>query len=151
MDERTLSFVRTIINRPTKWVITLSQQTWGVVKTYFESEIPSGEKYWKATCCYYEDTKDDIPLLRGYHIDFGYFGDNGEMLVVKRDEYEVTQLIPGPPDLSEFDVYQFLQPGVKIGEITTASFTPARIAAIVIGVILVVIGLYLRLRRVNKS
>jgi hypothetical protein len=63
----------------------------------------------------------------------------------------ITNLIPGPPDLSEFDVSQFLPPGVKIGEfIEPTRFTTARIVAIVIGIILVILGIYLRLRRVRE-
>lgn len=65
--------------------------------------------------------------------------------------FDIVETKFGPVALSEFDVSQFLPPGAKIGEITSASFSPARIAAIVVGVIFVIIGFYLRFRRLNKS
>ena len=54
---------------------------------------------------------------------------------------EVTNLAPGPPDLPEFDIAQFLPPNVKIGsEVTTAIFSTARIVANIFGIVLITIN-----------
>ena len=140
-----------VIGTNARWIITLSQQTWAVIKTYYENDIPGLGKCWKTTHCYYEGKDGDIPLLKSYQIDFGYFDENGKMRLAQRDLYDVTNLVPGPPALSEFDVAQFLPPGVKIGEITSATLSPARIAAIVIGVILIILGIYLKIRDAQKK
>ena len=60
--------------------------------------------------------------------------------------YDIIESKFGPVDLSEFDVAQFLPPGVKIGEVTPAGLSTARIASIVIGVILLILGIYMKIR-----
>jgi hypothetical protein len=138
--------------------IRLDRITWGVKESYSRvtamssNDLDWREIRWYRGICTYDGIVDGVPLLKTYERSSGIIDkDTQEEKMTRQVLCEVTNLVPGPPDLSEFDVSQFLPPGVKIGEITTASFTPARIAAIVIGIILVIFGLYLRLRRVNKS
>ena len=140
-----------IIGTNAKWIITLSQQTWAVIKTYYENEIPTVGKCWKTTHCYYEGKDGDIPLLKSYQVDFGYFDENEKMRLAQRDVYDVTSLVPGPPDLSEFDVAQFLPPNVKIRELSWGPLSPARIAGMVIGTLLFMIGIYLKIRSMRKE
>jgi len=60
--------------------------------------------------------------------------------------FDIVESKFGPVDLSEFDVAQFLPPGVRIGEVTPAGLSTARIVAIVIGVLLVIFGIYMKIR-----
>ena len=133
--------------------VWLNRNSWGVRKTYKRSQVISqgdffGEIRWSREDCTYGGVVDGVPLLKTYQRSFGTCDkETQEEIIAGKVEYKVTNLIPGPPDLSEFDVAQFLPPGVKIGEdISPAHFTPIRIAAIVVGLILFILGIYMKIR-----
>jgi hypothetical protein len=139
--------------------ISLDRHSWVVVETYSKGGVmlPSGEREirWTRETCTYDDIADSIPLLKTYQRSSGKNdATTREDMMFSRMQCEVTKIIPGPPDLSEFDVAQFLPPGVKIGEVTPLTFaqlSSARIAAIVIGIVLIILGIYLRRRNRNRT
>ena len=93
-----------------------------------------------------------MPLLSCYQQDYGVYDTDEAQTerIVRQVRYEVTNLIPGPVDLSEFDVAQFLPPGVEIG-VTAAEFSRGRIVAIISGIMLIILGVYLKIRFSRKS
>ena len=136
--------------------ITLDRKSWGVLEVYARSglTLSSGEREinWTHEMCTYVENADDVPVLKTYQRSFGkYDKDFQNDRIIERIECKITQVIPGPPDLSEFDVAQFLQPGINIGEITRAQLTPGRIAAIAFGIILIILGIYLKVRSMRKQ
>jgi hypothetical protein len=138
--------------------IRLDRASWGIKESYWRAVATSPsdpawrEIRWYREACTYNGRVDGVPLLKTYQRSEGTYDKNTQKEEVLRQMLcEITNLIPGPPDLSEFDVAQFLPPDVKIGEITPVSFTPARIAAIVIGVILLLLGIYMHIRNSMRS
>ena len=133
--------------------IKLDRNSWCVKEIYCRTglTLSSGEEEvrWYREACTYGGIVDGMPLLKTYRMSFGKYDKNAqEDKIIGQMSCEVTNLIPGPPDLSEFDVAQFLPPGIKIGkDISPAHFSPIRIAAIVIGLTLFILGIYMRLRR----
>jgi len=114
----------------------------GLTRSSGEEEIR-----WYRETCTYDGIVDGVPLLKTYQGSWGKYDKNAqEDKIIEQIQCEVTNLVPGPVDLSEFDVAQFLPPGVKIGEITPAGFSTARIIAIVIGILLVLFGIYMKIR-----
>jgi len=138
-------------------VVWLDRNLWGVRSTYGRSQVTSpggtfGGIHWTREMCTYDGEVDGVPLLKTYQREEGTLApETQEERITRQILAEVTQLIPGPPDLSEFDVAQFLPPNVRIGEITKAQLSPARIIAIVIGVILIILGIYLKIREIRKK
>jgi hypothetical protein len=127
-----------------RWIITLSTKSQSIIKTDYCGADLSGKKYWETSECVYEGEIDNVPLLKTYQMESGDFSsqDKEQRIPRHRVQYTITNLIPGPPDLSEFDVAQFLPPGVKIGEeITFARLSTARITAIVISTLLIIFGI----------
>ena len=135
------------------WTIRLCRESWVVRDVLEQGSSRRGHTFWKRYLRTYDGEFEGIPLLSSYQIDYGiYDPDDGETeRMISRVQYDVTQIIPGPVDLSEFDVAQFLPPNVKIGEITQAQLSPARIAAIIIGIILIILGIYLKIRSIRKE
>ena len=133
--------------------IRLERDTWLVRDIFFQNYYREQESsppvmYWAEYSVEYDKSKEGIPLMSRYNVDTGKYNDDGSPTERLRSlQYEFTQIIPGPPDLSEFDVAQFLPPGVKIGkDISPAHFSPIRIAAIVVGLILFILGIYMKIR-----
>jgi len=135
--------------------IRLCRDTWVVRETYAKTlGITSGNIGWIRTLCTYDEVFDGVPLLKTYQRSSGdYDKETQEEKLTRQMFCEVTKIIPGPPDLSEFDVAQFLPPDVNIGEITPITFarlTTGRIVGIVIGVVLIILGIYLKIRDARK-
>ena len=134
---------------PLTWTVKFARKSWVIKDILEQGYTVGGKKFWKRYQCAYEGEFEGMPLLSSYQRDLGIY-DNDEFLTERllyRVRYEVTQIIPGPPDLSEFDVAQFLPPGVRVGEIAKAQLSPARIIAIVIGVVLIILGISSRVRK----
>jgi len=133
-------------------IIRLYMDSWVIEETYNKTQIVSPGKYygkigWIRTSCTYDGIVDGVPLLKTYQRSVGdYDKDTQEEKLTRQMLCEVTNLVPGPPDLSEFDVAQFLPPGVRIGEVTPAGLSTVRIVAIVIGILLVIFGIYMKIR-----
>gem|GEM_PF-4062128 len=140
-------------SRPCIYTIRLSRDTWVIEDILEQAYSRAGQKFWKRYRCIYDGEFEGMPLLSSYQEDLGVY-DTDECqteILLEQTLCEVTKIIPGPVDLSEFDVAQFLPPNVKIGEITQAQLSPARIAAIVIGIILIILGIYLKIRSIRKE
>jgi len=136
--------------------IKLDKNSWGILEIYARSglTLPSGEReiQWTREICTYDGVVDGVPLLKTYHRSFGKRDKNSqEDRMISQMSCEVTHLVLGAPDLSEFDVAQFLPPGVKVGEITPARLSTARIVTIVISIILIILGIYLKIRNARKE
>ena len=138
--------------------IWIDRHSWGVKQTHVRSKVISpgdsfGEIRWNRETCTYDGMVDGVPLLKTYQRSFGtYDPETQEETMSWKYSFKVTKIVPGPPDLSEFDVAQFLPPGVKIGkDIGFSRFTAFRIACIVIGVIIIIWGIYLRIRNARKG
>jgi hypothetical protein len=136
--------------KDTEWIVRLSRDTWVVKELDYLTTVQSG-KCWKKRVATYRKTHEGMPLLSNYRIDNGRFNPDGKKQITQQVQYEVTQLIPGAVDLSEFDVYQFLPPKAKIGEIKPAGLSCCRIAGIAIGIILILLGIYLKIRAARKK
>ena len=132
-------------------------RNFGVVKeTYSRGGVtfPDGKREirWTRETCTYDGMVDGIPLLKTYQRSSGIFDQSSqEEMITRQMMCEVTNLIPGPVDLSEFDVAQFLPPNVKIRELSWSPLSPARIAGMVIGTLLFMIGIYLKIRSMRKE
>jgi len=130
------------------WALRLSRKNWVVKDILEQGWTLSGVKYWTRYRCEYDGEYEGMPLLSSYQIDFGIYDTDEAQTerTIRQIRYEVTKIVPGPVDLSEFDVAQFLPPGVRIGEVTPAGLSAVRIAAIVIGILLVIFGIYMKIR-----
>lgn len=139
-------------SRPGTWTVRLLRSSWLIKDVLEQGMSGAGTKYWKRFRCEYNGEFEGMPLLTSYQIDVGIYDTDEAQTerTVQQIRYNVTKIVPGPVDLSEFDVAQFLPPGVKIGEVTTGLST-ARIVAIVIGVILVIYGIYLKIRSARRD
>ena len=138
-------------------VVRLCRDSWVAKETFVRTRMASpGEHFgkinWVHTLCTYDGMHEGIPLLKTYQRSNGdYNKETQEEIMTRQILAEVTHLVPGPPDLSEFDVAQFLPPGVKVGEITPARLSTARIVTIVISIILIILGIYLKIRNARKE
>jgi hypothetical protein len=135
--------------------IKLDKNSWVVLDVYSRVEVPhssgKNEIRWDRSVCTYDGAVDGVPLLKTYQRVFGnYNKDTQAESIAGQMQCEVTKIVPGPVDLSEFDVAQFLPPDVKIGEVMPAQLSSARIATIVIGIILVIFGIYLKLQKTKE-
>ena len=103
--------------RSSVWVVRLRRENW-VVHDVFYQGWTAGGKYWHRYRCLYDGEFEGMPLLSSYQQDCGIYDTDGarKESLEQQIRYDVTQIIPGPPDLSEFDVAQFLPPDVHIGE-----------------------------------
>ncbi len=133
--------------------ITLDKN-WCMKEIYSRAAIshPTGveEIRWTRESCDYKGEVDGVSLLKTYRRSEGNYNKNTEQEIVSRKmEFEITNLVPGPVDLAEFDVKQFLPPDTTIGEIVPAKMSTVRIASLVTGLILVFLGFYLNFR--NKK
>ena len=137
--------------RSSMWVARLCREKWVVRDALYQGWTAAGKRYQRYRCVY-DGEFEGMPLLVSYQIDRGiYDADEAQTeRPTSQTRYEVTKLVPGAPDLSEFDVAQFLPPGARIGEITSGGLTPGRVAAIIIGIILVILGIYLRIRSAKE-
>jgi len=137
---------------PNVWIVRLCREKW-VVKDAFYRGWTRGGPYCHRYQYVYDGEFEGIPLLASYQRNCANYDTDESQTeeLIQQIRWEVTKLIPGPPDLSEFDVVQFLPPGAKIGEITSGGFSAARIAAIVIGILLIIFGVYLRMRCSTKA
>lgn len=132
--------------------IELYKDSWGIKETYSRYQVISqdghlGEIRWAREKCTYDSVVDGVPLLKTYHRSFGTYDPKIQKETLQQQtQYEITNLISGPPDLSEFDVAQFLPPNTKVGEVTLTSLSFVRIAAVVIGIILIVFGIYMKIK-----
>jgi hypothetical protein len=133
------------------WKVKLLRNAWVIKEEYYQGWTQSGMKHWRNCTCTYGNKKDGVPLLTNYESNYGRFDPDGTERIVQKIQYEVTQLIPGAVDLSEFDVYQFLPPKVKIGEIKPAGLSCYHIAGIAIGIILILLGIYLKVMAMNVN
>ena len=138
---------------PSTWTVRLLRDSWVVKDAFVQAWSSGGKRIWQRYQRVYEGEYEGMPLLSSCQEDFGIFDpDDGKTeRLLSRVQYEVTKIVPGPVALSEFDVTQFLPPDVKIGEVTPAGLSPVRIAAIIIGIILIVLGLYFRILRMRKK
>ncbi|MDR1385054.1 MAG: hypothetical protein LBJ67_14570 [Planctomycetaceae bacterium] len=93
---------------------------------------------------YQKLVKGQIPLLKSSVIETQSIDGKKKYNI---HEYEITKIIPGSVDLSEFDVAQFLPPQAKIGEITPAYFSWFIITCILLGVLLMILGTYMKLKK----
>lgn len=131
--------------------IKFDRNSWVVKEAYawFKVTLDTGEEHisWAHAVCTYDGFADGVPLLKTYQRSEGIF-DHGtqDERMCQQILAEVTKIVPGPVDVSEFDVAQFLLPGAKIGEVTSAQLSPAWIAAIVTGIFLVILGIYMRVK-----
>ena len=140
-------------------VIRLYRDSWVVKETFGRTQVISPGKFfgaidWIRSSCTYDGIADGVPILKTYQrYSGGYNKETQEENIEQHILCEITHIVPGPPDLSEFDVAQFLPPGVKIGEatepVTFARLSAARIAAIVVGIVMIIIGIYLKIRSRN--
>lgn len=131
--------------------VQLDRNSWVIksVEMSYRTGVGSENIHWSREMCTYDGTVDGIHLLKTYQRSFGGYDANAQgEKIVQQMHVDVTNIVPGSVDISEFDVAQFLPPDTKIGEITPVRLSTARIAAIIIGVILVILGIYLRMKRV---
>jgi len=138
-------------DRRTVYTIRLSRGNWVVRDVLEQGWTRAGTRYWRRYRCEYDGEFEGMPLLSSYYEEVGIYDSDDAQTerLISRTRWEVTNIVPGPVDFSEFDVAQFLPPGARIGEVTPAGgLSAARIAAIVIGVIFVILGIYLRIRKV---
>jgi hypothetical protein len=140
---------------PSTWTVRFLRDSWVVKDAFVLAWSAGGHRFWQRYRREYDGEVEGMPLLSSCQEDFGIIDpDDGKTeRLLSRVQYEVTKIIPGPPDLSEFDVAQFLPPGAKIEEVpplTFARLSPARIAAIVVGIVLIILGIYLRMRNRNR-
>lgn len=134
------------------WVVRLMRENW-VVKDVFCQGWTVEDKYWQRFQCEYDGTFEDMPLLSNYQQNYGVYDTDKAQLerLVQQIRYDVTKIIPGPVDVSEFDVAQFLPPRTKVGDVTPASnISFVRIACIVVGIILMIFGLYMKIKESIK-
>jgi hypothetical protein len=142
--------------------ITLYKDSWVVKEVYHRTGeiLPNGEIRgigWDRDVCTYNGVADGMPFLNTYQRSAGYYDkDTREEITTQQMFAEVTYLAHGPPDLPEFDVAQFLPPEVDFGTVAPAvtpegGLSAVRIAAIVIGVILMILGIYMKIRGLKKS
>jgi hypothetical protein len=127
------------------WIFKLSRDHfWGVKETHEHAA-----NFWHKTYCTYDGHKDGIPLLKSYRIDYGRYDLDAAKTeqLTSQIQYEITNIIPGPVDLSEFDVAQFLPPQAKIGEITPARFSWFRIVCISLGILLMILGILMKQKK----
>jgi len=136
------------------WTIKLLRESW-VIKDVFRQGWSGGgkNKFWRRYLCEYDGEFEGMPLLSSYQMDYGIYDTDEAQTerMLSRARYEVTKIVPGPVDLSEFDVAQFLPPGARIGEVTPAGLSTVRIVAIVIGILLVIFGIYMKIRIVLRE
>jgi len=87
-----------------------------------------------------QQIKNGIPLLSKHHEETGIYDTDDAQTerLIQQVQWEVTKLVPGPVALSEFDVAQFLQP---------AWLFATKIAAVVIAIALICLGIYMKIRR----
>ena len=102
--------------------IRLSRDSWVAKETFVRSQVVSPGKYfgeidWVRTSCTYDGVIDGVPLMKTYRRSSGdYDKETQEEKQNRQIHCVVTKIVPGPPDLSEFDVAQFLPPNTKIGD-----------------------------------
>jgi hypothetical protein len=127
-------------SRPSTWTIRLFQNSWVIRDIFEQGWTGAGKKYWKRYRCEYDGEFEGIPLLSKHHEETGIYDTDDAQTerLIQQVQWEVTKLVPGPVDLSEFDVTQFLQP---------AWLFATKIAAVVIAIALVFLGIYMRIRR----
>lgn len=103
-------------------IIRLYRDSWVVKDAFSRTQIVSPGKYfgeigWIRTSCTYDGELNGVPIMRTYQRYSGDFDkETQEEKLARQIHCEVTKLVPGPPDLSEFDVAQFLPPGAEIGK-----------------------------------
>jgi hypothetical protein len=137
----------------TMWTIRLLRESWAIKDILHQGRSNGGIKFWHRHQCEYDGEFEGMPLLSSYQINRGIYDTDEAQTkrLITQVRYDVTKLVPGPPDLSEFDVTQFLPPGTRVGEITSTTLSPAWIAAIVIGIIFATLGIYLKMRKMRMN
>jgi len=140
------------------WIVRLSRESWVVKDTFYQDWSVSGKKFWQRHRCEYDGEFEGMPLLSSYYEDSGIYDAEDVQMerTVQQVRWDVTKLVPGPVDLSEFDVAQFLPPEADFGTVApavtpTGGLSAVRIAAIVIGVVLVILGIYLKIREARRK
>jgi hypothetical protein len=128
------------------WIFKLSKDNFWCVKEAYEH----AGNFWHKSHCVYDGFHEKIPLLKNYRVDYGRYDLDIEKTeqLTSQVQYEVTQIIPGPVDLSEFEVAQFLPPETRIGEVTTTQFSWFRSICILLGILLFIVGGWLKMRKV---
>ncbi|MDR2440758.1 MAG: hypothetical protein LBE12_15460 [Planctomycetaceae bacterium] len=94
---------------------------------------------------YQQLIKNSVPLLKSSLIETNSL--DGKKYNFKI--FEIKEIAPGAVPLQEFDIAQFLPPDVKIG-ITTPSFSYFRLFCLITGLLLLVLGIYLKIKTSRK-
>lgn len=97
--------------------------------------------------CSYGGEKGGAPLLRNCTIAVT---DNasGNKVVVSRQVFEITKIVPGASPLAEFDTRQFIE---KQSISETGVFPHFRVVCILLGLISLLIGIFVRRRMVVRT
>jgi hypothetical protein len=134
------------------------KDTFVVESVYSYGKSKEGKELWNCMTCAYSGEKDGVPLLKNVEKTNGVFEDNNpqkKKITTQRTVWEITDIVPGPVPLAEFDVKQFLPPEADyVGiEVTRATMSMWRIVCIVLGIILLAIGigLQIKFRKQNKD
>jgi hypothetical protein len=163
-------------------VIRLHRNSWVVKETFGRTQVISPGKYygdidWIRSSCTYNGMVDGVPLLKTYQRSNGHYNkETHEENIERQMLCEVTKLVPGPVNLSEFDVAQFLPPPPKAKgdeyipailppeylppEVKVDEITPARqqrifvirivgIVGAVISILMIILGIYLKLQKMK--
>jgi hypothetical protein len=125
--------------------IKLFRRSWVVKEIFYHGNSQSGEAWWlKKICEYNNDINDPYPKLKYVQVERGKF-EQERQDTMQKEVYFITNFIPGPVPLSEFDVKQFLPPGSKV-EIKKSTFPYFRIICILSGLFFLSIGIFLKTR-----
>ncbi|MDR2170999.1 MAG: hypothetical protein LBP59_12725 [Planctomycetaceae bacterium] len=129
--------------------IKLFRQSWMVKEIFFRDLTPNA--WWmKESCEYnYNDANDQYPKLKYVQVERGIF-EQEKQRTKQKEEYFITNIIPGAVALSEFDVNQFLPPEAKIG-IKKTAFPYFRLICVLLGLLSLAIGIFLKKRVLRNN
>ncbi len=109
-------------------LVSLRKDSWIVKESYAKTKaLSSGATGWVRCSCAYEGKVDGVPLLKTYVRSEGRFDkETQDEIALQQMECEIANIIPGPVDLSEFDVKPFLPPGTVRKSILIFSNDPVQ-------------------------
>ncbi|GHT21706.1 hypothetical protein FACS189419_03030 [Planctomycetales bacterium] len=87
-----------------------------VVDSLYSCHKENGKQHWRRMTCTYSGEKNGIPLLESVEKTSGVFGNDApekKEIPTERTVWKITNIIPGPVPLAEFEVAQFLPPEAK--------------------------------------
>ncbi|GHT09504.1 hypothetical protein FACS1894170_00080 [Planctomycetales bacterium] len=152
---RELVEIRSLIDREVKdgqsntfSIYTFFKNTF-VVDSIYSCHEENGKQHWRRMTCTYSGEKDGIPLLESVEKTNGVFGNDDpekKEIPTERTVWKVTNIVPGPVLLAEFDVAQFLPPEAKDAFADGYPISPYRIFCLIAGPILIAIAILIRIR-----